>query len=405
MFSFEKSQNRVGTTFSIYNFFAPRVLSDKSFSKGIRLFSSSQHQLVYLQPYRRRLSSGFKILFVLGITYVLASCVVVSDVPEISKYELQQEVKKQLEFAEQTIVQRTQKLANLSWPILVNNLEMCDDFVRHRTGLWLSRQSSILTSLSWVSDVEQTIGEEPVVWGVAVDSPAAKAGIKIGDRILAIDSKVPKSSAAARRLLAKSTREFSAKRTDPIQMLIQRDDEQIRVEVKPVLACRSEISLAGGSRINAYATGNHIKIFNGIFTFVETDEELQYVIAHELAHNISNHVVYARARGTVGVVVDLLVLRWKVWTNGGFSRLSVRAFTKPYEVEADYLALYLLANAGIDSTGVENLWRRLATEDISRIGWILTHPSTPERFLQLRKTREEIEAKQRNNEKLLPERK
>lgn len=362
-------------------------------------------QLVYLQPDYRRLSSGCKILCFLGISYVLASCAVVSDVPEISKYELQQEVKKQLEFAEQTIVERTHKLANLSWPILVNNLEMCDDFVRHRTGLWLSRQSSILTSLSWVSEVEQSIGEEPVVWGVAADSPAARAGIEVGDRILAIDSKVPKSSAAARRLLAKSTREFSAKRTDPIQLLILRDDERKSLEVEPVLACRSEISLAGGSRINAYATGNHIKIFNGIFTFVETDEELQYVIAHELAHNISNHVIYARARGAVGVVVDLLVLRLRVWTNGGFSRLSVRAFTKPYEVEADYLALYLLANAGIDSTGVENLWRRLATEDISRIGWILTHPSTPERFLQLRKTREEIEEKERRNEKLLPERK
>ncbi|MYD45969.1 MAG: M48 family metalloprotease [Gammaproteobacteria bacterium] len=325
--------------------------------------------------------------------------------PEISNYELQQEARKQLEFAERTIVERTHKLANLSWPILVNNLEMCDDFVRYRTGLWLSRQSSILTSLSWASDGEQTIGQEPVVWGVAAESPSAKAGIEVGDRILAIDSKLVKSSADARRLLSKATKKFMAERTDPIQFLIQRDDERKRIDVQPVLACRSEISLAGGTRINAYATGRHIRIYNGIFTFTETDEELQYVIAHELAHNISNHVIYARARGAIGVVFDLLVLRWNVWTNGGFSRLSVRAFTKPYEVEADYLALYLLANAGIDSTGVENLWRRFATEDISRIGWVLTHPSTPERFIRLRKTREEIEAKQQRNEKLLPERK
>lgn len=367
--------------------------------------SPSRHHSFVKEPQHGRLNVGCKILCVLVISYVLASCAVVSDVPEISDYEIQQEAKKQLEFAERTIVERTQKLADLSWPILVNNLEMCDDFVRHRTGLWLSRQSSILTSLSWVSDGEQTIGKDPVVWGVAADSPAALAGIEAGDRILAIDSKLIKSSADARRLLAKSTKDFSAERTDAIQFLIQRDDERKRIEVQPVLACRSEISLAGGTRINAYASGRHIKIFNGIFTFVETDEELQYVIAHELAHNISNHLVYARARGAVGVVFDLLALRGRVWTNGGISRLSVRAFTKPNEVEADYLALYLLANAGIDSTGVENLWRRLAAEDISRIGWILTHPSTPERFILLRKTREEIEAKQSRNEKLLPERK
>lgn len=378
---------------------------DQLLKKGVRLSSQSRQHSKFLEPQHERLYGGCKILCVLVFSYVLASCAVVSDVPEISNYEIQQEVKKQLEFAESTIVERTQKLADLSWPILVNNLEMCNNFVGYRTGLWLSRQSSILTSLSWVSDGEQTIGKDPVVWGVAADSPAALAGIEVGDRILAIDSKSIKSSADARRLLAKSTKAFSAEHTDSIQFLIQRDDDRKRIEVKPVLACRSEISLAGGTRINAYATGKHIKIFNGIFTFVETDEELQYVIAHELAHNISSHAVYARARGAVGVVLDLFALRWRVWTNGGISRLSIRAFTKPYEVEADYLALYLLANAGIDSTGVENLWRRLATEDISRIGWILTHPSTPERFIQLRKTREEIEEKQRRNEKLLPERK
>ena len=179
-----------------------------------------------MQHRHRWTSCGCKILCVLGISYVLASCAVVSDVPEISNYELQQEVKKQLEFAERTIIERTQKLANLSWPILVNNLEMCDDFVRYRTGTWLSRKSSILTNLSWVSEDEQTIGEDPVVWGVADDSPAARAGLEVGDHILAIDSKRVKSSADARRLLAKSTKEFAAERTDPIQLLILRDDER-----------------------------------------------------------------------------------------------------------------------------------------------------------------------------------
>ena len=373
--------------------------------KGVSLFRSSPQRLRMTQPKQHRLLTGCKILCFLGISYVLASCAVVSDLPEISDHEIQQEVKKQLELAERTIVERTQKLADLSWPLLVNNLEMCGDFVRHRTGLWMSRKSSILANLSWLPEDEQTIGKDPIVWGVAVDSPAAHAGIEAGDYILEIDSERTTSSANARRLLASSSKEFSGDRKEPIQLLIQRAGERQRIELMPVLACRSEISLAGGTRINAYATGKHIKIFNGIFTFVESDEELQYVIAHELAHNMSNHVVYARARGVVGVFVDLIALRWKVWTNGSVGQLSVHAFAKPYEVEADYLALYLMANAGIDSTGVENLWRRLASEDISSIGWILSHPSSPERFVQLQKTREEIEAKQRRNEKLLPERK
>lgn len=363
---------------------------------------STSQLLQFNQP---SLLVGYKILSFLSVFFVLSGCAVVSDVPDISSFEIQEEVKVQLDLAERKLVERTQKLANLSWPILSNNLEMCGKFVRYRTGLWLSRKSSVSPSLSGLSKGEKTIGEDPVVWGVAADSPAAKAGIQSGDRIVAVDSQRAHSSAGARRLLAKSTKEFTGDRTSPIQVRILRNGDRKKFDIEPVLTCRSEISLAGGIRFNAYATGNHIKIYNGLFNFVESDEELQYVIAHELAHNMSNHIVLARTRGAVGVVFDLLALRWNIWTNGSIGQLSVMAFTKPHEVEADYLALYLLANAGIDSTGVEDLWRRLATEDIARIGWILTHPSTPERVIQLRKTRGEIQAKQLKNEKLLPNRK
>ena len=349
--------------------------------------------------------AGCKILCLLLIGVALSSCTVVSDVPDISNLEIQREVKRQLEFAERTIVERTQKLADLSWPILTNNLVMCGDFVRYRTGLWIARKSSRVPSMSWLSNDEYTFGEESIVWGVATGSPAASAGIQAGDQIEAIDRQRTSSSAVAHRLLAKLSKEFKKGRTEPIQIRVLRDGNTHDIDISPVLACRSEISLAGGTRINAYATGEHIKLFNGIFAFAESDEELQFVIAHELAHNMSNHIIHARARGAIGVFFDLLALRWRIWTNGSLGRLSVKAYSKPYEIEADYLALYLMANASIDSTGVENLWRRLATEDMSRIGWILTHPSTPERFVQLQKTREEIEAKQRRNAKLLPERK
>lgn len=345
------------------------------------------------------------LLYLLFVWVALASCTVVSDVPEISKAEIQREEQRQLEFAERTIVERTQKLADLSWPILAKNLEMCGEFVRYRTGLWLARESTSLPSLSWLPDDEYTFGNDSSVWGVAKGSPAADAGFQSGDQILSIDSLQIKSSKVAHRTLAKLIKEFNKDRSEPIKFRVLRTGKSIELEVHPVLACRSEIALEGGTRINAYATGENIKIFNGIFAFAESDEELQFVIAHELAHNMSNHIAHARVRGAIGVVFDLLALRWRVWTNGSLGRLSVKAYSKPYEIEADYLALYLLANADIDSTGVENLWRRLATEDMARIGWILTHPSTPERYVQLQKTREEIEDKQRKKEELLPERK
>ena len=73
------------------------------------------------------------------------------------------------------------------------------------------------------------------------------------------------------------------------------------------------------------------------------------------------------------------------------------------EREADYVSMYLLANAGFDTADRASLWRNLADELTYTMTGLTTHPHSPERYVLLTQTHEEIEAKRRDGRPLLPE--
>lgn len=83
----------------------------------------------------------------------------------------------------------------------------------------------------------------------------------------------------------------------------------------------------------------------------------------------------------------------------------MRAYSQDFEREADCLAVYLLARAGADLSGLEAFWRRMAEgagyqslqadEDGS-------HPSYPERAVRLRAAVFEVEGKMQRREPLMP---
>jgi predicted Zn-dependent protease len=79
------------------------------------------------------------------------------------------------------------------------------------------------------------------------------------------------------------------------------------------------------------------------------------------------------------------------------------AYSVAFEQEADYVGLYFMTRAGYDSAGAENFWRRMAAENPRNVTAARTHPTTPERFLALAATRDEIAEKQANGLALTPD--
>ncbi len=92
------------------------------------------------------------------------------------------------------------------------------------------------------------------------------------------------------------------------------------------------------------------------------------------------------------------------WTfSKHFEKAGAMAYSVDFEREADYVGAYYAARAGYDISGTENIWRAVALEDPRSIRLATTHPTTPARFVFMRKTIAEIEDKERRHLPLVPE--
>jgi predicted Zn-dependent protease len=130
-------------------------------------------------------------------------------------------------------------------------------------------------------------------------------------------------------------------------------------------------------------------------------------------HNIRQHHKTTKKNAAVGAafgfLLDVAAAAGGVNTNAGFTKMGMQAggqaYSKEMEAEADYVGLYILANAGYDIHSGPNLFRRLgvASPKSMEAKYATSHPSTPERFVMLEETIGEIEAKKAAGKTLLPE--
>ena len=119
--------------------------------------------------------------------------------------------------------------------------------------------------------------------------------------------------------------------------------------------------------VNAYAFGGgNFLVFTGLMNKA-TDDELAFVIAHELAHNSASHNEekehYMRMKDVFG----------KKPTN-----VQRTIFSNIMEQEADRIGIVYTALAGFDPCASATYWEKQKT-NISSISYFRTHPSNPQR--------------------------
>ena len=111
--------------------------------------------------------------------------------------------------------------------------------------------------------------------------------------------------------------------------------------------------------------------------------------------------------GGMGLAVDILAAMAGVNTQGAFMKMGSNmgggAFSQSFESEADYVGLYIMANAGVDYHAAAHFWRRMAVAHPDSIEHAKTHPSTAERFVAMKKAVAEIDGKLAAGESLKPE--
>lgn len=179
----------------------------------------------------------------------------------------------------------------------------------------------------------------------------------------------------------------------------------------PKESCLYQLGLdKADAPLNAYADGKKVVISPVMMDFAASDDELAVVIAHEMAHNILKHPSKTQSNATLGIlggtVLDVLLGSQGVSTGGQFGQLGAQAgvltYSKDFERDADYLGIYIARAAGYNVSKAPTFWQKMSVENPQAVYIAQTHPSNPERSLIIRKTIEEINAKEKTGQPLMP---
>ena len=353
---------------------------------------------------------GPRSLFLLWIAtclVMLCGCSTTTRAPRGSSEDVVREIAEQHARALKIVWEREARLKDLAWPLLKNGVDLCGEDVRNEFGIVSASLDSIARVDRKTARDQLQIGRQPRIIHVVADSPASRSGLKTHDLLVSIDGEpVPSGRNSTRRLTKRLSNVSDSGK--PVSVVVEREGEHHAVEVTPVPACAYGISMVQDDRLNAFADGKNIFFTQGMMRFAETDEELQLIIGHEIAHNSEGHIDRKIWNTVLGSVLDLLAAGYYgVNTQGAFGNMGGQMFSQDFEREADYVGMYLLARAGVDTSEAANVWRRMAAEypQAIRGSFTASHPGTAERYVNIEATHEEIEDKLLANQTLNPERK
>ncbi len=194
------------------------------------------------------------------------------------------------------------------------------------------------------------LGKLPQVAVVAAGSPAAQAGVRPGDELVAIGDTAMADLLAASRdpsLFAEEVMESLAALPPglPATLILQRGKASLRKKIAPVAVCGSRTILDSGRSLAAYSDSRNLAVTSALIEFTANDDELALIVGHELAH-----VVLPRAPGA----------------------------QQQQESEADLFGARLAHCAGYDVARAADFWPRYRVQDELARSRVPTHP-LPER--------------------------
>lgn len=358
---------------------------------------------------RRLMSKGIGLFLFLGLALVLMGCGPSLQRVAVSEEVVKAERDKQRELAFSAFVKRQERLMGVSYPLLTAAGELCKRDAQPIYGLMLHDKELYRKMLGkeyeGVASRYYGLGKRVTVRYVHPDFPAGRAGLKVGDPILAINGKAlgDKSALEAMDIIDK----LDLPEGRPLLLGIEREGKTLDLSIQGVPGCKYAAYLVNSDDVNASADGSRVVVTTGMVRFVETDDELALVVSHEIAHNALGHMRKREINVLFGSLLDSLIYgATGVDTGWVFAQLGGRAFSQAFEAEADYAGLYISARAGRNITDAANFWRRLAIEHPASIkqSFSSTHPSAPERFTAIEKAVQEIDEKRKRGEPLLPSR-
>lgn len=294
------------------------------------------------------------------------------------------------------------RLYQVAAPLLIQNAELCKSHSRSLLGFTAKNRFSYPGEYNEAAHVAFGMGDQLQVTGVLNGSGAARAGLRRGDGLVAAEGK-PLPTGANASTLAGSVFGPLVSTKATINMTIARDGAQRQLPVPVTRACGFAIELGNSDNINSYADGNRILVTRGMMAFAPSNDELAYVLASGMAHNLLGHAQSMRQTGTLGSMIDNLVS-----VRPDLSLLIGSGGIKPMSADADaaaeHLAIYLLARASYKIDGADDFWKRLAATYPASVmnGYVANHPNTQARLAAITKAQAEVKSRQSARQPLVP---
>lgn len=252
-----------------------------------------------------------------------------------------------------------ERLERVSAPLRTANAALCEATYRD-PGFSLHRLSDYPTALQPIAQILLNLSDEGLhIRSVRPGTSAANEKLQAGDRLVSINGQRISSDKSMQRYNKAVLQNGFAL----IKTSVTVETEQGRtftVQIKPETACDAPARVVFSEDVNGHTDGDSVLITSALMRNVPDDTSLALVVAHEMGHLISGHFDLPPSQ-------DL-------------------------ELEADRMALVLMARAGYDVEGAVAYWDRADHPHEGGSAAESSHPTTQARYENFRRELDRIES-------------
>lgn len=146
------------------------------------------------------------------------------------------------------------------------------------------------------------------------------------------------------------------------------------------------VHLISDDNINAAALpGGHILVYSGLLKAIRSENELAFILAHEMGHIVHKDSIKSLSKGMALSAISMFLFgndkSLNTLFNGSIESLQLK-FSRDAENNADKFGLHLLNHTYGHSGGATNFFEKLAKDNKmpTFMYYLLTHPSPQSRI-------------------------
>ncbi len=151
------------------------------------------------------------------------------------------------------------------------------------------------------------------------------------------------------------------------------------------------IKIIKAGDVNAYSTlGGYVYVYEGLIDFVQSDDELAGVIAHETGHIERRHAVSGQAKAqALNILFGIAALFSPfIYNFGSLLQAGIQQkMSRADEIQADRYGLQLMSRAGYDPQAMLTMMNHLGSMEDEHSDivtkYLADHPASPDRIKHL----------------------